>query len=69
MPDIPLLSIDEGILMFNKITILEWTCYTKPNPPQCEDPEGMSVTKVSKSERGTSTFGECWCQPLPCARP
>lgn len=42
MPDIPWLSVDEGILRLREIAMLEWIHY--PNPPQWKDPEDMPFT-------------------------
>lgn len=39
MPDIPWLSVDEGILRLREIAMLEWIRCVKPNPPQWEGPE------------------------------
>lgn len=44
MPDIPWLSVDEGILRLREIAMLEWIHCVKPNPPQWEGPEDMPST-------------------------
>jgi hypothetical protein len=40
-PDTPWLGVDEGILRFREIAMLEWIRCVKPNPPQWEGPEDM----------------------------
>ena len=44
MPDIPWLSVDEGILRLREIAVLEWVHCVESNPPQWEGPEHMSFT-------------------------
>ena len=44
MPDIPWLSVDEGILRLREIAMLEWIYCVKPNCPQWEGPEDMPFT-------------------------
>lgn len=44
MPDLPWLSVDEGILRLREIAMLEWMYCVKPNPPQWEGPEDMPFT-------------------------
>jgi hypothetical protein len=34
MPNIPWLRVDERILRFRDVTLLEWTCRVKPKPLQ-----------------------------------
>jgi hypothetical protein len=44
MPDIPWLSVDEGILRLREIAMLEWIRCVKPNLPQWEGPEDTPFT-------------------------
>jgi hypothetical protein len=44
IPDIPWLSVDEGILRLREIAMLEWIYCEKPNLPQGECPEDMPFT-------------------------
>ncbi|CCD13216.1 unnamed protein product [Trypanosoma congolense IL3000] len=44
MPDIPWLSVDEGILRLREIAMLEWIYCVKHNCPQWEGPEDMPFT-------------------------
>ncbi|XP_031204443.1 Friend virus susceptibility protein 1-like [Mastomys coucha] len=44
MPDIPWLSIDEGILRLREIAMLEWIHCVKPTAQQWEGPEDMPFT-------------------------
>ncbi|EGW01337.1 Friend virus susceptibility protein 1 [Cricetulus griseus] len=44
MPDLPWLSVDEGILRLREIAMLEWIYCVQPNPPQWESPEDMPFT-------------------------
>jgi hypothetical protein len=39
IPDIPWLSVEEGILRLKEIAVLEWIHCVKLNPPQWEGPE------------------------------
>lgn len=41
MPDISWLRVDERILRHREISMLEWVCCVKPNPPQRKDPGDM----------------------------
>ena len=41
MPDIPWLSVDEGILRLRQIAVLEWVQCVKLNTQQWEGPEDM----------------------------
>lgn len=56
MPDIPWLSIDEGILRPWETAVLEWVGSVKPNPPQWEGPEDRPFTNSVKHKmvRGAS---------------
>jgi hypothetical protein len=67
MPNIPWLSVDEGILRLREIAMLEWICCVKPNLQQWEGPEDMPfISSIRQTgERGTSTF-EGFCSfPFP----
>ena len=44
MPDIPWLSVDEGILRLREIAMLEWIYCVKPSAQQWEGPEDMPFT-------------------------
>ncbi|XP_052048775.1 Friend virus susceptibility protein 1-like [Apodemus sylvaticus] len=44
MPDIPWLSVEEGILRLREIAMLEWIHCVKPNAQQWEGPEDMPFT-------------------------
>lgn len=44
MPDIPWLSVDEGILRLREIAMLEWIYCVKHNCPHWEGPEDMPFT-------------------------
>jgi hypothetical protein len=44
MPDVPRLSVDEGILRLREIAMVEWIHCGKPNRPHWEGPEDMPFT-------------------------
>ena len=57
MPDIPWLSVDEGIISFREIVMLEWIRCIIPNSPQWEGPEDMPFTSPIRCKlvRGAPT--------------
>ena len=71
-PDIPWLSVDEGILRLRETTMPKWVHCEEPNPPQWKGPEDMPLTKSYKMQnggRGISAFEEFCCHPFFGTRP
>lgn len=58
MPGISWLCIDELVLRFREITVLEWVYYMKPNPPQWKDPKDIPFTDTlrHKMMRAIASF-------------
>ena len=71
MPDIPWLSVDEGILRLREIAMLEWIYCVKHNCPQWEGPEDMPFTSSIRRKlvRGAPAHLKGFVLSLfPCAR-
>ncbi|KAL6037658.1 hypothetical protein STEG23_020039 [Scotinomys teguina] len=58
MPDVPWLSVDEGILRLREIAMLEWVYCVKPHPPQWEGPEDMPLTNPVRRKMKFGFHGE-----------